>query len=66
MNVRRNIAGLLVLVLAFSLSACGQGKPVPTLPPLDEIPASRTTYIEEDQAPRETKTIYMKRSFPMG
>lgn len=66
MNVRRNIAGLLVLVLAFSLSACGQGKPVPTLPPLDEIPASRTTYIEEDQAPRETKNYLYEEILPNG
>ena len=67
MNARRIIAGLLMIALALALTACGQGKPAPTLPPLDEgIPDSSPVYTE-NQAPRETKNyLYEEQSTPLS
>lgn len=65
MSQKRIIASLLMVSLAFSLAACGMGKPAPSLPPLDEgaVPSSSEA---ETQAPRATQNSLYEEVLPNG
>ena len=65
MSQKRIIASLLMVFLAFSLAACGMGKPAPSLPPLTKelFPSSSEA---EAQAPRATRIPLYEEVLPNG